>query len=97
MKSFCAVKLMLMSQQLTIKLKPLNSISNKINKYIMMTRTIRFTMMSMAKLITAKINSIMLTTAQKTISNTTSSRSNNTTTIMIISIEMRRLKYYRYF
>ena len=91
MKSFCAVKLMLMSQQLTIKLKPPNSISNKINKYIMMTRTIRFTMMSMAKLITAKINSIMLTTAQKTISNTTSSRSNNTTTIMIISIEMRRL------
>ena len=93
-KSFCAEKWMVMSQQITIKLRPHNSISNKINKYIMMTRTIRSTTMSMAKLITAKINSNMLTTVPKTISNTTNSN-NNTMTTIIISIDMIRLRCHQ--
>ena len=91
-KSFCAEKWMVMSQQITIKLRPHNSISNKINKYIMMTRTIRSTMMSMAKLITA--NSSTLTMVPKTISNTTNSN-NNTMTTIIISIDMIRLRCHQ--
>lgn len=83
---------MVMSQQITIKPKPHNNISNKINKYIMMTRTIRSTTMSMAKLITA--NSSMLTMVQKTISNTTNSN-NNTMTTIIISIDMIRLRCHQ--
>ena len=83
---------MVMSQQITIKLRPHNSISNKINKYIMMTRTIRSTTMNMAKLITA--NSSMLTMVQKTISNTTNSN-NNTMTTIIISIDMIRLRCHQ--
>ena len=80
----------LLSRQMTIKPKLHNSISNKINKYIMMTRTIRSTMMSMAKLITTKINSNMLTMG---ISNTISS--NNTMTTIIISIDMRQFRCHQ--
>ena len=84
------------NQQLTTKTKLQlhNSINNKINKYIMMTRTIRSTTMSMAKLITAKINSNTLTTVPKTISNTTNSN-NNTMTTIIISIDMIRLRCHQ--
>ena len=82
-RSFCAEKLMVMSQHRTTKPKPHNSTSNKINsnKYIMMTRITRSTMMSMARHITAN-----KTTARNNISNTISNSST-----MINSIDMTRL------
>ena len=82
-KSFCAEKSMVMNQHRTTKPRLNNSsTSNKINsnKYIMMTRITRSTMMSMAKHTTAN-----KTTAQNNISNMTS---NN----MISSTDMTRLR-----
>ena len=75
---------MVMSQHRTTKPRMHNSTSNKINsnKYIMMTRITRSTMMSMAKHTTAN-----KTTAQNNISNMISNSK-----IMISSIDMTRLR-----
>ena len=83
------------NQQLTTKTKLQlhNSSNNKINKYIMMTRTIRSTMMNMDKPITTKISSNMLTTVIKTISNTTRMPSTRikTSSNIITSIDATKL------
>ena len=78
------------NQQLTTKTKL--QLHNKINKYIMMTRTIRSTMMNMDKPITTKISSNMLTMVIKTISNTTRMPSTRIKTSNIItSIDATKL------